>query len=81
MACSCGQEIYSVLFTLEGFKLLNPNVTFKIKATDISSRAIDKARNGIYTPQEINRGLEKVLQDKYFDILPYRRPYSVRLLW
>ena len=65
-ACSSGQEPYSICMLIkEHFpELANWNV--KIKATDISSEPLAKARDGLYTQFEVNRGLPAPLLMKYF---------------
>jgi chemotaxis protein methyltransferase CheR len=56
-ACATGQEPYSVAMLVDDMRNegLNPNV--EIVATDLSPRLIDKARAGLYTQFEIQRGL------------------------
>jgi chemotaxis protein methyltransferase CheR len=65
-ACSFGQEPYSIAMTM----LENPkmkNIDFKILASDISSQAIDRAKNGIYSQFEVQRGLPIQWLLKYFE--------------
>ena len=66
-AASTGQESYSVLMLLsEHFpELLSWKLDFN--ATDISSEVLEKARAGLYTQFEINRGLPAQLLVKYFE--------------
>jgi chemotaxis protein methyltransferase CheR len=66
VACSTGQEPYSVAMILSEMantKKVNPP---KIMATDISSRVIEKAQSGVYTELEVGRGLPLELRDRYF---------------
>jgi chemotaxis protein methyltransferase CheR len=64
--CSTGQETYSIaMLLLEHF----PNLagwTVYLTGSDISKRAIDRARSGRYTQLEVNRGLPANLLVKYF---------------
>jgi chemotaxis protein methyltransferase CheR len=65
-ACSSGQEPYSICMLIrEHFPELS-SWNIKIKATDISSEPLAKAREGIYTQFEVNRGLAAPLLMKYF---------------
>lgn len=65
-ACSSGQEPYSLAMLLneEGTKLAGWR--FEIVATDLSGEMITKARNGIYTQFEVQRGLPITHLVKYF---------------
>ncbi len=66
-ACSSGQEPHSVamvlrdrLADLEGWNL-------QLAASDISHRMIERARQGLYTQLEINRGLPAPYLVRFFD--------------
>jgi chemotaxis protein methyltransferase CheR len=65
-ACSSGQEIYSVAMLLrENFpSLLNWNLT--LLGTDISQAILQRARTGLYSQLEVNRGLPAMLLARYF---------------
>jgi len=65
-ACSSGQEIYSVAMLLrEHFpSLLDWRLT--LLGTDVSEAILDRARAGIYSQLEVNRGLPATLLAKYF---------------
>ncbi len=65
-ACATGQEPYSIALTLrEGFPQL-ADWTVQIFATDIANGILDRARAGLYTQVEMNRGLSPELARKYF---------------
>ncbi|MFA6900749.1 MAG: protein-glutamate O-methyltransferase CheR [Desulfurivibrionaceae bacterium] len=67
-ACSTGQEAYSVgmnIAELLGSELSRWNIT--ITGTDISDFAINKARQGLYTNYEVERGVPLNLRQKYFE--------------
>jgi chemotaxis protein methyltransferase CheR len=66
-ACSTGQEPYSLAMAF----LENPEKwhgwQVQIVATDISTSALAKARRGVFSQFEIQRGLPVMLMLKYFD--------------
>jgi chemotaxis protein methyltransferase CheR len=65
-ASSSGQEPYSLAMTIkeEGAKLAGWR--FEIIATDISQEMVDRARAGLYSQFEVQRGLPIQLLMKYF---------------
>ncbi|HEY6443560.1 MAG TPA: protein-glutamate O-methyltransferase CheR [Candidatus Acidoferrales bacterium] len=64
--CSTGQETYSIaMLLLEYFPAL-AGWSIYLMGSDISKRAIDRARSGRYTQLEVNRGLPANLLVKYF---------------
>lgn len=65
-ACSTGQEPYSLTMILEENKHKYPHLTYEIIASDINNRILAKARQGIYSDLEVNRGLPPKYRDKYF---------------
>ncbi len=65
-AASSGQEAYSIaILVRENFPELS-KWKIHIKATDISKTSLDKARLGIYSHLEINRGLTNAQIKRYF---------------
>ena len=65
-ACSSGQEPYSLAMIL---KELGPKVagwTFEIVATDLSAQMVRRAKEGVYTQFEVQRGLPITMLVKYF---------------
>lgn len=65
-ACSTGQEPYSLAIL---FKELGPKLSgwrIEILATDLSREALDKAKVGLYSQFEVQRGLPIQMLTKYF---------------
>jgi chemotaxis protein methyltransferase CheR len=65
-ACSYGQEVYSLAMILDRMRAKLPASGFEITATDVSSRALKAAEEGIYSEMNVSRGLDPVLRDRYF---------------
>ncbi|WP_261343494.1 CheR family methyltransferase [Gimesia fumaroli] len=66
-ACSHGQEPYSIVMTLrEHFpELADWNI--QIVATDLCTKALNRAEEGVYSQFEVQRGLPVQLLMKYFE--------------
>ncbi len=71
MPASTGQEPYSIAMAIRDFldgpsgSPLAPD-NFWILATDISERALQIARSGIYSPHEVDRGVTAEQKQRYF---------------
>lgn len=66
-ACSTGQELYSIAMLIrEHFPEF---ATWKVRlvGTDLSEEVLTKARAGVFTQVEVNRGLPAPLLLKYFE--------------
>ncbi|MFT3724137.1 MAG: protein-glutamate O-methyltransferase CheR [Hyphomonadaceae bacterium] len=65
-ACSTGQEPYSIAMMLDQNPQLTAGVPVEIVATDISDRCLDRARQGLFTQFEVQRGLPIQMLMHYF---------------
>ncbi len=66
-ASSTGQEAYSIsMLLLESFPELK-DWKVKIIGTDLSNKAVQTAKEGIYSQFEVNRGLPLPMLARYFD--------------
>jgi chemotaxis protein methyltransferase CheR len=65
-AASTGQEAYSVAMTLAGISALD-GWRVEIVGTDYSSAALDRARAGLFTHFEVQRGLPIQMLMKHFE--------------
>ena len=65
-ACSSGQEPYSIAMALEELSHIVRQTKVSILATDLSKAMIARAKAGIYSQFEIQRGLPTRYLQKYF---------------
>ncbi len=66
-ACSTGQEPYSLAMMLKDHFPILGGWTLEIVATDISPSVLERAREGIYSTFEVQRGMPIQLLIKHFD--------------
>lgn len=66
-ACSFGQEAYSILFSLDESPECLGGRDCEVVATDFSSFAIGRARAGLYSNFEVQRGLTNAQLAKFFE--------------
>ncbi len=64
--CSTGQEPYSLAMLAEEMAAELPQMKLEIVATDVSDSCLEKARSGIYTQFEVQRGLPARLLIRHF---------------
>lgn len=65
--CSTGQEVYSLAIGFAENEQLWNGWTIEIMGTDVSSTAISRAKSGIYSQFEIQRGLPVRQMLRWFD--------------
>ena len=65
-ASSTGQEPYSLAIMIEEMSELLSSWRIEIVGTDISSEVLEKAKSGLYSQFEVQRGLAANLLVKYF---------------
>lgn len=65
-ACSSGQEPYTIAMVLNEEPALLQGLDFEIVGADLSTEILEKAKEGIYTQFEAQRGLPIQLLMKYF---------------
>ena len=51
--CSSGEEPYSIAMTMDDVQRRHTKLQFKILATDISSRMLERARTGVFPPDRL----------------------------
>ena len=62
--CSTGEEPYTLAMALSEFAEQHPGFRFSIAATDISTRVLDRAREGIYDTERVST-VPPELKQKY----------------
>lgn len=69
-ACSTGQEPYTISMCIKEDAAKLAGWNFDIIATDLAKKVVDKAKEGIYSQFEAQRGLPIQMLLKYFSSLP-----------
>ena len=65
--CSTGQEVYSLAMSFLDEKARWQGWRIEIVGTDLSRRAIERARAGVYSQFEVQRGLPVMQMIRYFE--------------
>lgn len=66
-AASTGQEPYSIAMMLDQSPRLTGGLPYEIVATDLSEKCLDRAKTGVYTQFEVQRGLPIQMLMGYFE--------------
>lgn len=66
MACSTGQEIYTIAMLLDEMLGGHRQQAVRMVGTDISNKAVSQASRGIFNTIEMERGLPPQLRQRYF---------------
>jgi chemotaxis protein methyltransferase CheR len=66
-ACSTGQEIYSIAMTLREMETQLRGFKISLLGSDICEPVLTRARSGLYTQFEVQRGLPIQLLVRYFE--------------
>jgi len=69
-ACSTGQEPYSIVMSLKEMGAALGSMTFEVIATDLNEKVLERARAGVFTQFEVQRGLPITMLVKYFKQQP-----------
>ena len=69
-ACSTGQEPYSIAMCIQEDAAKLAGWRFDIQASDLAKKVVDKAKEGIYSQFEAQRGLPIQMLVKYFQSRP-----------
>jgi chemotaxis protein methyltransferase CheR len=64
--CATGQEAYSLAMLLDESNLLAEDWNIDLIATDLSADAIARAKDGVYSQYEIQRGLSEATRSCHF---------------
>ena len=66
-ACATGQEVYSLAMLVDELKATEPTLRVELAASDLSSRALERAQSGLYNQFEVQRGLPIRLLTGHFE--------------
>lgn len=77
--CSSGEEPYTIAITMSEFIETNPGYDYSIYCTDISTRMLQHALNGIYKEERVD-DIPFVLKKKYFLKSKNREDKKVRVI-
>ncbi len=74
--CASGQEVYCIAMVLDKAREMYPKASFDITGVDYPSQSLERARAGIYTHFEVQRGLPIRDLVTYFE--PHKEDWAVK---
>ena len=77
--CSSGEEPYTIAITMSEFKETHTNIDYRIFCTDISTKMLQHALNGVYKEERVV-DIPFVLKKKYFLRSKNRDDQKVRVI-
>lgn len=66
-ACATGQEVYSLAMLCDELAAADPGLRIELAASDLSTRALERAQSGVYNQFEVQRGLPIRLLARHFE--------------
>ena len=66
-ACGTGQEVYSLAMLCQDMAEEDPALRVELAASDLSSKALERAQSGVYNQFEVQRGLPIRLLARHFE--------------
>lgn len=65
VACSTGEEVYSISIMMQKLKSKHPEIVYKIKGIDVDAASVNHAREGVYKKDSVIKNIQDPYS--YFD--------------